>query len=74
MIKSRISFQVRNLERRIQNEALPSKERKKLIREISEQNELREKLSSTLGSEDDMDRILEQRDEEVEVRRLEACN
>lgn len=74
MIKSRISFQVRNLERRIQNETLPSKERKKLIREISEQNELREKLSSTLGSEDDMDRILEQRDEEVEVRRLEACN
>lgn len=74
MIKSRISFQVRNLERRIQNETLPSKERKKLIREISEQNELREKLSSTLGSEDDMDRILEQRDEEVEARRLEACN
>ncbi|KAL7117146.1 hypothetical protein ACP275_03G053700 [Erythranthe tilingii] len=62
-----IDSQMYNMERMIQHETLPLKEEKQLIREIKQLKQIREQLSSNIGSQDEINQALEQR-EEVEER------
>ncbi|CAA0824390.1 Unknown protein [Striga hermonthica] len=62
-----IDSQIYNMERIIQHETLQLKEEKQLIREIKQLKQLREQLSSNMGSQDEIKQALEQR-EEVEER------
>ncbi|KAK6160886.1 hypothetical protein DH2020_004267 [Rehmannia glutinosa] len=62
-----IDSQIYNMEHMIQHETLPLKEEKQLIREIKQLKQLREQLSSNMGSQDEIKQALEQR-EEVEER------
>ncbi|GFQ00268.1 proton pump-interactor 1 [Phtheirospermum japonicum] len=62
-----IDSQIYNMEHMIQHETLPLKEEKQLIREIKQLKQLREQLSSNIGSKDEIKQALEQR-EEVEER------
>ncbi|XP_051124586.1 uncharacterized protein LOC127246952 isoform X2 [Andrographis paniculata] len=62
-----IDSQIQNMEHMIQHETLPLKEEKQLIRDIKQLKQLREQLSSNLGSQDEIKRALEQR-EELEER------
>ncbi|KAL2489527.1 proton pump interactor 1 [Forsythia ovata] len=56
-----------NMEHMIQHETLPLKEEKKLIREIKQQKQQREKLFRSMGSQDEIQQALDKR-EEVEER------
>ncbi|KAI3465500.1 hypothetical protein Pfo_022163, partial [Paulownia fortunei] len=62
-----INSRIYNMEHMIQHETLLLKEEKQLIREIKQLKQLREQLSSNLGSQDEIKQALEQR-EEVEER------
>ncbi|PIN08568.1 hypothetical protein CDL12_18857 [Handroanthus impetiginosus] len=62
-----IDSQIHNMEHMIQHETLPLKEEKQLIREIKQLKQLREQLSSNMGSQDEIKQALEQK-EEVEER------
>ncbi|KAL3830565.1 hypothetical protein ACJIZ3_019367 [Penstemon smallii] len=62
-----IDYRIYNMEHMIQHETLPLKEEKQLIREIKQLKQLREQLSSNMGSQDEIKQALEQR-EEVEER------
>ncbi|GER39295.1 proton pump interactor 1, partial [Striga asiatica] len=62
-----IDSQIYSMERMIQHETLQLKEEKQLIREIKQLKQLREQLSSNMGSQDEIKQALEQR-EEVEER------
>lgn len=55
------------MERMIQHETLPLKEEKQFIREIKQLKQLREQLSSNMGSQDEIKEALQQR-EEIEER------
>lgn len=55
------------MEHMIQHETLPLKEEKQLIREIKQLKQLREQLSSNMGSQDEIKQAIEQRGE-VEER------
>lgn len=59
--------QIRNMEHAIQHETLPLSEEKQLIRDIKQLKQLREKLSSDMGRQDDVQEALDQKDE-VEAR------
>ncbi|KAL8523836.1 hypothetical protein ACS0TY_013708 [Phlomoides rotata] len=62
-----IDSQIYNMEHMIQHETLPLKEEKQLIREIKQLKQLREQLSSNMGSQDEIKQAIEQRGE-VEER------
>ncbi|KAK4389982.1 Proton pump-interactor 1 [Sesamum angolense] len=62
-----IDSQIYNMEHMIQHETLPLKEEKQLIREIKQLKQLREQLSSNMGTQDEIKQALEQR-EEIEDR------
>ncbi|KAL8514466.1 hypothetical protein ACS0TY_013542 [Phlomoides rotata] len=62
-----IDSQIYNMEHMIQHETLPLKEEKQLIREIKQLKQLREQLSSNMGSKDEIKQAIEQRGE-VEER------
>lgn len=49
------------MEHMIQHETLPLKEEKQLIREIKQLKQLREQLSSNMGSQDEIKQAIEQR-------------
>ena len=50
------------MEHMIQHETLPLKEEKQFIREIKQLKHLREELSSNMGSQDEVQQALNQRD------------
>lgn len=50
----------------IQHETLPLKEEKQFIREIKQLKQLREQLSTNMGSQDEIKKALEQRQETEE--------
>lgn len=54
------------MEHMIQHETLPLKEEKQFIREIKQLKQLREQLSSNMGSQDEIKKALEQREETEE--------
>ncbi|KAH6795284.1 hypothetical protein C2S51_036270 [Perilla frutescens var. frutescens] len=58
-----IDSQIHNMEHMIQHETLPLKEEKQFIREIKQLKQLREQLSSNMGSQDEIKQALEQRQE-----------
>ncbi|XP_057794758.1 uncharacterized protein LOC131011034 isoform X2 [Salvia miltiorrhiza] len=62
-----IDNQIHNMEHMIQHETLPLKEEKQFIREIKQLKQLREQLSSNMGSQDEIKKALEQR-EDIEER------
>ncbi|KAL0440542.1 UNVERIFIED_CONTAM: Proton pump-interactor 1 [Sesamum latifolium] len=62
-----IDSQIYNMEHMIQHETLPLKEEKQFIREIKQLKQLREQLSSNMGTQDEIKQALEQR-EEIEDR------
>ncbi|XP_041017693.1 uncharacterized protein LOC121259938 [Juglans microcarpa x Juglans regia] len=62
-----IDGRIRNMEHAIQHETLPLSEEKQLIREIKQLKQLREKLSSDMGRQDDVQSALDQKDE-IEAR------
>lgn len=59
--------QIRNMEHMIQHETLPLKEEKSYIREIKQLKQTREQLSSSLGSQEDIQEAIDQKDQ-VEER------
>ncbi|KAL1547122.1 CAP-Gly domain-containing linker protein 1-like isoform X2 [Salvia divinorum] len=61
-----IDKQIHNMEHMIQHETLPLKEEKQFIREIKQLKQLREQLSSNMGSQDEIKKALEQREETEE--------
>lgn len=65
------SMQIHNMEHVMQHETLPLKEEKQFIREIKQLKQLREQLSSNMGSQDEIQQALDQR-QEVEER-LKVC-
>ncbi|KAL2505925.1 CAP-Gly domain-containing linker protein 1 [Abeliophyllum distichum] len=62
-----IDSRIHNMEHVMQHETLPLKEEKQFIREIKQLKQLREQLSSNMGSQDEIQQALNQR-EEVEER------
>lgn len=62
MIKLYLSRQIHNMEHMIQHETLPLKEEKQFIREIKQLKQLREQLSSNMGSQDEIKEALQQRE------------
>ncbi|KAL2529788.1 titin-like protein [Forsythia ovata] len=62
-----IDSRIHNMEHVMQHETLPLKEEKQFIREIKQLKQLREQLSSNMGSQDEIQQALDQR-EEVEER------
>ncbi|KAG2697990.1 hypothetical protein I3760_07G129900 [Carya illinoinensis] len=62
-----IDGRIRNMEHAIQHETLPLSEEKQLIREIKQLKQLREKLSSDMGRQDNVQSALVQKDE-IEAR------
>ncbi|KAG6434893.1 hypothetical protein SASPL_106537 [Salvia splendens] len=61
-----IDKQIHDMEHMIQHETLPLKEEKQFIREIKQLKQLREQLSSNMGSQDEIKKALEQREETEE--------
>ncbi|KAL2499426.1 proton pump interactor 1 [Abeliophyllum distichum] len=66
-----IDNRITNMEHVMQHETLPLKEEKQFIREIKQLKQLCEQLSSNMGSQDQIQQALNQR-EEVEER-LKVC-
>ncbi|CAA2995479.1 Hypothetical predicted protein [Olea europaea subsp. europaea] len=62
-----IDSRIHNMEHVMQHETLPLKEEKQFIREIKQLKQLREQLSSNMGSQDEIQQALDQR-QEVEER------
>lgn len=63
--------QIYNMEHMIEHETLPLKEEKQFIREIKQLRHLREQLSSNMGSRDEVQQAMDQKDEIEE--RLKVC-
>lgn len=59
------------MEHMIEHETLPLKEEKQFIREIKQLRHLREQLSSNMGSRDEVQQAMDQKDEIEE--RLKVC-
>ncbi|GMI63754.1 hypothetical protein HRI_000044700 [Hibiscus trionum] len=57
-----IDVKIRNLEHTIQHETLPLKDEKNFIREIKQLKQTREKLSSTMGRQDEMQQGLDRKE------------
>ncbi|XP_052188153.1 uncharacterized protein LOC127798662 [Diospyros lotus] len=57
-----IDTRIHSMEHMIQHETLPLKEEKQFIREIKQLKHLREELSSNMGSQDEVQQALNQRD------------
>lgn len=58
-----IDARIYSMEHMIQHETLPLKEEKQFIREIKQLKQLREQLSSNIGSQDEVQQALKKRDE-----------
>lgn len=58
-----IDARIYGMEHMIQHETLPLKEEKQFIREIKQLKQLREQLSSNIGSQDEVQQALKKRDE-----------
>uniref|UniRef100_A0A5B6YGL3 Putative microtubule-associated protein futsch isoform X1 n=1 Tax=Davidia involucrata TaxID=16924 RepID=A0A5B6YGL3_DAVIN len=58
-----IDGKIHNMEHMIQHETLPLKEEKHFIREIKQLKQLREQISSNMGSQDEVKQALDQRDQ-----------
>ncbi|XAR64301.1 hypothetical protein NMG60_11024583 [Bertholletia excelsa] len=58
-----IDMRIHNMEHMIQHETLPLKEEKQFIREIKQLKQLRDQLSSNMGSQDEVQQALDQRDQ-----------
>ena len=65
--------QIRNSEHMIQHETLALKEEKQLIRDIKQLKQLREQLSSDMGSRDEEQKVVNQKDH-VEERLKVLCH
>ncbi|KAM7513948.1 hypothetical protein LguiA_003531 [Lonicera macranthoides] len=58
-----IDSRIYNMEHMIEHETLPLKEEKQFIREIKQLRHLREQLSSNMGSRDEVQQAMDQKDE-----------
>ncbi|XP_047327656.1 uncharacterized protein LOC124931269 [Impatiens glandulifera] len=65
-----IDIRIRGMEHMIQHETLPLKDEKQYIREIKQLRHLREQLSSSLGSQEDVQLALNQKDESEERMKI----
>lgn len=71
MIENLALNQINNMEHMIQHETLPLKEEKHLIRQINQLKHLRDQLSSNMGSQDEVQQALDQREQNEE--KLKVC-
>ncbi|KAJ8747439.1 hypothetical protein K2173_007537 [Erythroxylum novogranatense] len=58
-----IDGRIRNMERMIQHETLPLKDEKKFIREIKQLKQLREQIASNMGTRDEVEQAINQKDQ-----------
>ncbi|KAI8549085.1 hypothetical protein RHMOL_Rhmol07G0323600 [Rhododendron molle] len=65
-----MNVRINNMERMIQHETLPLKEEKHLIRQINQLKHLRDQLSSNMGSQDEVQQALDQRDQNEEKLKI----
>ncbi|KAH7846259.1 hypothetical protein Vadar_011826 [Vaccinium darrowii] len=65
-----MNVRINNMEHMIQHETLPLKEEKHLIRQINQLKHLRDQLSSNMGSHDEVQQALDQRDQNEEKLKI----
>lgn len=75
MVKNAISVEdidgsIRNMEHRIAHETLPLKEEKLIIREIKQLKQRRERISSSMGEQDEVQLAFDQKDQIEEKMKL----
>lgn len=58
--------QIRSMEHKIQHETLPLKEEKQFIRDIKQLKQIREQFSSNMGSQDEVQQAMDQKDQSEE--------
>ncbi|KAG5243791.1 myosin heavy chain, fast skeletal muscle [Salix suchowensis] len=61
-----IDGRIRTTEHKIQHETLPLKEEKQYIRDIKQLKQIREQLSSNMGSQDEVQQAMDQKDQSEE--------
>ncbi|KAG6770229.1 hypothetical protein POTOM_025904 [Populus tomentosa] len=61
-----IDGRIRSMEHKIQHETLPLKEEKQFIRDIKQLKQIREQLSSNMGSQDEVQQAMDQKDQSEE--------
>ncbi|KAJ6994190.1 centromere-associated protein E isoform X1 [Populus alba x Populus x berolinensis] len=61
-----IDGRIRSMEHKIQHETLPLKEEKQFIRDIKQLKQIREQLSSNMGSQDEIQQAMDQKDQSEE--------
>ncbi|XP_010537250.1 PREDICTED: titin homolog [Tarenaya hassleriana] len=62
-----IDSKIRNMEHMIQHETLPLNEEKRLIREIKQQKQLRDQISSNMGTQDEVRQALDDKEKTEEL-------
>ncbi|XP_052309399.1 uncharacterized protein LOC7455647 isoform X8 [Populus trichocarpa] len=61
-----IDGRIRSMEHKIQHETLPLKEEKQFIRDIKQLKQIREQFSSNMGSQDEVQQAMDQKDQSEE--------